>query len=56
MIEREQVRDEKKNQNPIKEYKKAGGREGMEAKKSKKGFVLGEAVRDKSSGQKMYVY
>ncbi|EMJ92887.1 hypothetical protein LEP1GSC193_2820 [Leptospira alstonii serovar Pingchang str. 80-412] len=40
----------------LKSTKKAGGREGMEAKKSKKGFVLGEAVRDKSSGQKMYVY
>ncbi|EMM76962.1 hypothetical protein LEP1GSC040_1063 [Leptospira santarosai str. 2000030832] len=29
--------------------------EGMEAKKRKKGYVLGEAVKDKKSGQKMYV-
>ncbi|WP_167880662.1 hypothetical protein [Leptospira mayottensis] len=27
----------------------------MEENKSKKGYVLGEAVRDKRSGQKMYV-
>lgn len=27
----------------------------METKKSKKGYALGEAVRDKVTGQKMYV-
>ncbi|WP_061224463.1 hypothetical protein [Leptospira weilii] len=27
----------------------------METKKSKKGYALGEAVRDKKTGQKMYV-
>ncbi|EMO99755.1 hypothetical protein [Leptospira santarosai] len=27
----------------------------MEAKKRKKGYALGEAVKDKKSGQKMYV-
>ncbi len=32
MIEREQVRDEKKNQNPIKEYKKSWGKRGNGSK------------------------
>ncbi|EMO84967.1 hypothetical protein LEP1GSC070_3966 [Leptospira santarosai str. AIM] len=30
-------------------------KEGMETKKRKKGYALGEAVKDKKSGQKMYV-
>ncbi|EMO20361.1 PF09926 repeat protein, partial [Leptospira santarosai str. HAI134] len=30
-------------------------KEGMESKKRKKGYALGEAVKDKKSGQKMYV-
>ncbi|MGQ2872598.1 hypothetical protein ACT533_18855, partial [Leptospira santarosai] len=30
-------------------------KEGMESKKRKKGYALGEAVKDKKSGKKMYV-
>lgn len=37
------------------ERRKLGGRMEVEETKSKKGYVLGEAVRDKRSGRKMYV-